>query len=99
MTIPRQHVFLLTRAQRRKLKELKMRKYPTDEQFFEAVSEAYRSLAADGLIYECGRSWSERTKSYEACWAAVPPNRLTRAQRRKLKELLLAPVPPKDKQS
>ena len=51
-----------------------MRKYPTDERLHEEVMEALRSLAAEGLIYDTGRrEWSERTRSYQVVWAAVPP--------------------------
>jgi hypothetical protein len=51
-----------------------MRKYPTDERLHEEVMEALRRLAAKGLIYDTGRrKWSERTRSYQVVWAAVPP--------------------------
>jgi hypothetical protein len=51
-----------------------MRKYPTDERLHEEVMGALRRLAAEGLIYDTGRrKWSERTRSYQIVWAAVPP--------------------------
>jgi hypothetical protein len=56
-----------------------MRKYPTDEQFHDDVTdeqfdEALRSLAAEGLICDTGRrKWSERTRSYQIVWMRVPP--------------------------
>jgi hypothetical protein len=56
------------------LRRFEMRKYPTDERFHEEVMEALLSLAAEGLIYDTGRrKWSERTRSYQVVWAAVPP--------------------------
>jgi hypothetical protein len=47
---------------------------PTDEQKYRMIEEAILSLAAEGLLYDTGkRRWSERTKSYQVVWAAVPP--------------------------
>jgi hypothetical protein len=52
-----------------------MRKYPTNERLQEDVMEALLRLAAEGLIYDTGRrrKWSERTRSYQVVWAAIPP--------------------------
>jgi hypothetical protein len=51
-----------------------MGKYRTDERFDKEVMEALLILAAEGLIYYTGRrKWSERTRSYQVVWAAVPP--------------------------
>ena len=51
-----------------------MRKYPTDERLHAEVMEALLSLVAEGRIYDTGqRRWSERTRSYQVVWAAVPP--------------------------
>ena len=46
----------------------------TDERLHEQVMEALRRMAAEGRIYDTGRrKWSERTRSYQVVWAAVPP--------------------------
>jgi hypothetical protein len=51
-----------------------MTNIPTDEQKYEMIEEAIRTLAAQGLLYDTGkRKWSERTRSYQVVWAAVPP--------------------------
>jgi hypothetical protein len=49
----------------------------TDEEKYEAIDEAIRSLARDGLIFDTGRRrWSKRTATYEIVWAAVPGAKL-----------------------
>ncbi|MCD9106063.1 hypothetical protein [Bradyrhizobium japonicum] len=51
-----------------------MKKTQPDEQAYREMEEAVKELAAAGLIYDTGqRRWSERTKSYQVVWAAVPP--------------------------
>ena len=46
----------------------------THERLLEQVSEAVRRLAAEQGVYDTGRrEWSERTRSYQVVWAAIPP--------------------------
>jgi hypothetical protein len=59
---------------------------PTDEQKYEMIEEAFRTLAAQGLIYDTGiRKWSERTRSYQVVWAAVPGKLPQLAHRKRVK--------------
>jgi hypothetical protein len=45
----------------------------TEQEIYGAVDEAILRLAREGLIVDTGRRrWSERTRSYQIVWAAVP---------------------------
>jgi hypothetical protein len=45
--------------------------WPLDEVDHDAIEEAIRDLARQGLIVDTGhRRWSERTGRYEIVWAA-----------------------------
>ena len=51
-----------------------MRNYLSYEEECKLIEEACQELAAEGLIYDTGeRRWSERTRSHQIVWAAVPP--------------------------
>lgn len=54
----------------KRFNERKSEREPT----MEDLEEAIKSLAEQGKIYDTGeRRWSERTRSYQIVWAAVPP--------------------------
>jgi hypothetical protein len=45
--------------------------WPLDEVDHDAIEEAIRDLAREGLIVDTGeRRWSERTRSYQIVWTA-----------------------------
>ena len=49
---------------------------PTDEEKFEMLEAALRRLEAEGQIYDTGeRRWSERTRTHQVVWAAVPKDK------------------------
>jgi hypothetical protein len=51
-----------------------MKNDPTDDEKYEMIEAAFRRLEAEGQIYDTGqRRWSERTRTHQVVWAAVPP--------------------------
>ena len=49
---------------------------PTDEEKYEMTEAAFRRLEAEGRIYDTGeRGWSERTRTHQVVWAAVPKDK------------------------
>jgi len=49
---------------------------PTDEEKYEMIEAAFRRLEAEGRIYDTGkRRWSERTRTHQVVWAAVPDDK------------------------
>ena len=49
---------------------------PTDEEKYEMIEAAFRRLEAEGRIYDTGkRRWSERTRTHQVVWAAVPKDK------------------------
>ena len=51
--------------------KLEFGSWPLDEVDHDAIEEAIRDLAREGLIVDSGhRRWSERTRSYQIVWVA-----------------------------
>ena len=56
--------------------------YDRDSEIYDAIEQAFQSLAREGLIVDSGhRRWSERTRSYQIVWVArefADPDQLRR---------------------
>ena len=51
--------------------KFEFRGWPLDEVDHDAIEEAIRDLAREGLIVDSGHwRWSERTRSYQIVWVA-----------------------------
>jgi hypothetical protein len=59
-----------------KVTRYEMKNEPTDDEKYEMLEAAFRTLEAEGKIYNTGqRRWSERTQTYQVVWATVPKDK------------------------